>query len=131
MLLAWQTALDVASAVAWQENPLGLFLASDGALALAFGIAGVHNGRGFALEALTVVLGLAAVRAGLSHVAWPESGERATVPPRRIRGGPNARRRDVLRLYAIEAARRRLPAARRSVGCGAVGDAAPALSHRQ
>ena len=72
MLLAWQTHSTFVGGP-WQQNPLGLFLASDGALALAFGVARAKRPWLHA-EALTVVLGLVPCALPLA-MGWPESGE--------------------------------------------------------
>ncbi len=70
ILLAWQAGSTLLGGL-WQENPLGLFLASDGALGLLF--SAVRAPRPWVrLDALTAALVLLPCAWPLA-VAWPES----------------------------------------------------------
>lgn len=72
ILLAWQTDSTRVGGL-WQENPLGLFLASDGLIALIFSAVGAQPPL-LRIEALTVALGLLPGALPLA-MAWPESAD--------------------------------------------------------
>jgi hypothetical protein len=70
ILLARQTHSTVVGSL-WQENPLGLFLACDGALGLAFSVVRAELPL-FRVDALTVALALLPCALPLA-MAWPQS----------------------------------------------------------